>query len=269
MTQGQAMNADFAVSAIGAGRAALDRFLAANPHIPVKLAHLSDPASVDRAALLANRVIAEANQYGADALGRAVSHAKLWSHCANSGTITHIADSGVVLRADFASAIAGAIAASRGFDILVWAYDFSIPARIELAPGTEGRLMHEQSTHAPDITAFRAGTTRVGPFPLRQCGQPLGYTLSPAGARKLLARCLPFSNTQLAYFGSPQINFANDNLGTEMARQFPGLAAFIAHPPLAVMPQTVAPETLGWHVNQAVETLALPHACPRVPAPAP
>jgi GR25 family glycosyltransferase involved in LPS biosynthesis len=238
------------------GREGCERFRAANPGFPVTHGFVQDPTTIDRESLLAAGLITPDNAYIPFAMAQALAHVAVWRHCAESGDVAHVAEDRAILRGDFRTAIAPHLADPARFDILVWGFDFADPARIAFAPGVEGRLIHDQTRTPPDFPAFRASQVPTARFRLLYCATACGYTLTPAGARKLLDRCIPMGGGTLPYFGETNRVFANSGIDREMARHYPNLDAFILQPVLAVLPQGGAPRMTTEHFLNAFSRLA-------------
>lgn len=250
----------FVVTAVATGREALDRFIAANPSIRVTRAIIANPHEVDRHALVVERVIAPDNRYDREALAQALIQAAIWRDCAESRTVAHVADSRVVLRDRFAELIAPHVAAPESFDLLVWAVDSCEPVDVGLAAGIDGRLIHNTTNPALDPAAFRRGAAASLAFRLRSCGAPLGYTLSPAGARKLMALCLPFRSAPVVYFAETGRPCGSAGYHVAMAGHYVALQAFVLHPALGVAPPDPARSFALGHFLDAYNAFAVEHA---------
>jgi len=74
------------------------------------------------------------------------------------------------------------------------------------------------------------------------------YSLSPQGAAKLLALCLPIGNIQAKFGIEDQLGWNNTGIDVEMARHYTKLRAFIAFPPIAVTPNEFAKSTIRGHL---------------------
>lgn len=242
------------------GRAAAERFVAANPGIRITRAIIANPLGLDRDMLLARRIIAPDTDYDPPARAAALVHVSAWRDCAASGLVTHVADHRAILRERFAGLIAPHVAAADGFDLIVWGYDFCEPVEIGLAAGIDGRLIHNTAGPPPDFAAFRASAASAQAFALRGCGAPCGYTLSPAGAARLLALCLPFDAPPLVYFADSDRPCRSAGHHVAMARHYAGLLALVLQPVLAVLPADPARSCPLRHFRAAFSTFAVEHA---------
>lgn len=250
----------FVVTAVASGREPVDGFIAANPAIRVTRAVLANAQEVDRHTLMVDRVIAPDNRYDRAALAQALIHASIWRDCAGSQTLTHVADSRLVMRERFAELIAPHAAAAEAFDVLVWAYDLCEPVDVGLAAGIDGRLIHNTTNPSSETAAFRRDATGSLAFRLRSCGAPFGYTLSPGGARKLLALCLPFRSAPVVYFPETNQPCSSAGFHVAMAGHYVVLKAFVLHPVLAVAPPDPARSFAMRHFLEAYNAFAVAHA---------
>jgi hypothetical protein len=245
----------FVVATAAADRLAYDRFRAANPGYPVTEGFNNQPGSVPREAMVKAGLITADNRFDARQLDRALCHVAIWRHCAISGGVVHVADERAVVRRDFPAAVAPHVAAA-DFDIVVWGVDLLEPAWIGFAPGVEGRLIFDQSRTLPDARMFQAGTTPPQRYRLLHCPNPCGYTISPAGARKLLRLCVPFGAALLPYFNDAGAAFPNTAFDRDMARHYKDMDAFILQPLLGVVVEPADGQMVTQHFLRAFEGLA-------------
>ncbi len=227
----------------------LERFRLRNPDLPTELVPGVEGASLSRADLIAQGLITEANPYSAGALGTALSHIGLWRACAAGACPFHIAEDDVILRADFMAAAEAALGRLAAWDIVLWLHNFDWPVQISL-PGGVGPviLQYHPDHHRNDWQPFRLERTAPALVRLLSAAGAGCYSVSPRGARTLLAACLPLGGTPARYAANPDAAWANSGLDVEMARHFGDLEAFFALPPLAVAPNDRSASTIRGHL---------------------
>jgi len=135
------------------------------------------------------------------ALGCAMSHVRLWRQCAAGNEPFHIAEDDLFCRTDFAATAQACLDRLTDWDIVVWAYNLDWPVQARLAPGSGVTVVQYDYTSVHH-DRFRAG--RVTPFlaPLVSAAGTGCYSISPRGAARALADCLPIGNTGRSTFGS-------------------------------------------------------------------
>lgn len=233
----------------------LARFRLRNADIPIEVVAGVEGAALSRTELIAQGLITEANPYSAGALGTALSHIGLWRACAAGTSEFHIAEDDVILRADFIAAAQAALGGLAAWDIVLWLHNFDWPVQISL-PGGVGPviLQYQPGGQANDWQPFQAERAAPGLVRLLSAAGIGCYSISPRGARALLAACLPLGGTPARYAANPDAAWANSGLDVEMARHFAGLDAFFALPPLAVAPNERAASTVRGHLAAMHDT---------------
>jgi hypothetical protein len=226
-----------------------DRFVALHPGFPIARFSAIDGARVTRADCLRDGLINEQNTYNPGAIGIALSHTTLWRDCAAGSVPFHIVEDDVILRADFVSAAAAALATLPDWDIVLWLHNFDWPVKIR-PPGEIGPVVmqYEPDDGGRNWDGFRA--TRVAPMlvPVLSAGGIGCYSISPQGARRLLADCLPIGNAMAEYVPKPGTGWLNTGLDVEMSRHYGRRLAFFAIPPLAVAPNDQSASTIRGHL---------------------
>ncbi len=171
------------------------------------------------------------------AIGCALSHLALWRLVATTGEMLTIAEDDAILRHDFEVVSAAVMArAPRDWDIIVWAWNFDSFLSLNLMPGVAPLVaFSKQAQMRESIPAFRQMTADPTLVPLAACSGAPCYSLSPAGARKLLNACWPPRKDPVFV---PVVNHAFNNTGIDVAmmRVYPEIGAYVSLPPLAVTP---------------------------------
>ena len=211
-------------------------FLARNAHLgEITRARAVDGAVLDRADLCGRGLLRPDSAYSNGALGCALSHACLWQICAGSDTPMTIAEDDAVFRHDFHAAAASVIASlPPDWDYVQWAWNFNSILCIDLLPGiTPCTLVGDLAQLRQNILRFQNSRGPAMPVRLlRSHGAP-AYSVSPAGAAKLLRLCLPIRPGDVFF---PVVNRTtrNDGIDMMMSLAYPQMQAYVSLPPLAV-----------------------------------
>ena len=83
----------------------------------------------------------------------------------------------------------------------------------------------------PRVSEFQAQDYAVQPLPLMNAFGIVSYSVSPAGARRLLAACFPLRNEAIPIPGL-QRQLLNISLDVTMNKHYRALKAFVCFPPL-------------------------------------
>jgi GR25 family glycosyltransferase involved in LPS biosynthesis len=209
-------------------------------------------ADIDRTELQADGVIEGDIDYSNGALGCALSHLTLWREIAAGTQPVTVCEDDAVFAQDFVpTANARLTALPDGWDIVVWGWNFDSWLVFQVLPNQLVCLLHgEGSITAADLQAAAHAPASPQLFRLdRACGT-LCYTISPAGAARMLAHCTPLRTLPVFL---PQIPTVVRNCGIDvmMSTIYPLLQAYVSVPPLAISPNinaqstTMAPDSAG------------------------
>jgi glycosyl transferase, family 25 len=213
----------------------LQRFQTENAHsIVARRFEAVGPADITREALLGEGMIGAENAYTLPALCCARSHLMLWRQGVASNRPITIFEDDAILHRRFAETAARLAATVPGWDIILWGWNHSDPITIDLGGGlSPARLGFLRDDALEGFSCARDGLAERRLLPLHVASGVLGYTLSAAGAARLLARCLPLGNTPAP---SPKEGFSgwrNDGIDVEMARHYHAFKAYACVPPIA------------------------------------
>jgi hypothetical protein len=208
-----------------------------------------DGAGIERADCVRDGLITEDNAYRPGAIGAAMSHVSLWRRCAAESEPFHIAEDDATLRSDFEAAGSAALGGLGDWDIVLWTHNFDWPVMIEPAPGVGPVVLQFDPAVAPHrLEAFQAATTKPLVTPLISAAGLSCYSVSPQGAARLLAGCLPIGNRSASYAARSGLGWDNTGIDVELSRHYAGWRAFIAVPPLAVACNDQSGSTIRGHL---------------------
>ncbi len=212
----------------------LATFLARNAHLEnVERARAVDGEMIDRNDLLARGVIAPGLGYSQARLGCAMSHACLWQIVAAGDAPVTIAEDDAIFRHDFAGTASRLLAGlPADWDLVLWGWNFNSVLALDLIPGVSSAVViGDIAALRQNVARFQASLLPVSLFRLlRAHGMP-GYSLSPAGARKLIRLCLPLRPLDVQF---PVVGplTRNDGIDIAMSAALPRMQAFVGLPPL-------------------------------------
>ena len=206
-----------------------------NLGLPIERVAAADGRQLARADLIRRGIIAGDNAYSAGALGNALSHITLWRQCAEGGEAFHIAEDDAILHPAFTARAAALLQGIRSWNVIFWGWNFDWPVRVHLAPGVGSVVLRfNQKEMRTQIDAFQASDVPARLVGLDSCAGTCCYSVSPRGAARLLARCLPIGNTAAALVTRPGKLWPNTGLDVELSRHHAAIASFACLPPLAL-----------------------------------
>jgi tetratricopeptide (TPR) repeat protein/GR25 family glycosyltransferase involved in LPS biosynthesis len=172
--------------------------------------------------------------YTPGALGGALSHRALWERCAARGTPLTVAEDDAVLNRSFADRAARLLGRlPPDWDIVLWGWNCDSVLEVEVIEGAHRALMQFSPwSLGPRVAAFRESDYEIVPLRLLTAFGIMAYSVSPAGARRLHARCFPLRDEPLAVPGLVR-QVTHATLDVAMNRHYRDLRAYVCFPPLA------------------------------------
>jgi GR25 family glycosyltransferase involved in LPS biosynthesis len=224
----------------------LQAFRQVNAHLP-DIARFTavDGAKADRAALAAAGTLAADLAYTPGAVGCALSHIALWREAAAGSAPLTICEDDAVLHSSFADVaprLIGVLPAD--WDIVVWGWNFDTVLLFDVMPGISPCIAaFDQDQLRRSIDLFQQRPANPRAYRLLQSFGTIGYTVSPAGARMLLARCLPLRPLTITV---PRIvsDLPNTGIDIVMNTVYPKSRAFVSFPPMVVTRNDKAASTV-------------------------
>ena len=167
-------------------------------------------------------------------IGVALSHRNLWEKAVAGGRPLIILEDDLFIREDFREVFAPAVARLGAWDVILFSYNvdglvqFSVGADLDISG-----LFVEKVPSLAQLQKFVRSREPVHLFRLRHAFGLCGYVISPAGARKLLARCFPMDNRMVDFPGTGN-RFAVFSIDSMMNAFFRALDAYVFIGPLAL-----------------------------------
>ena len=169
--------------------------------------------------------------------GNFLSHYYAWQLAAVAPEPTTICEDDALLNHDFPCQAQSILASMPDdFDVMLWGWTFKCFMHCELIPGLRTVLIHTSQEPSPDEREnFRKSDHYSQPCRCYAAWNSFAYTLSPAGARKLIDRCWPIRHENGKITARPE-NFPIYGVDAKLATILQDLSAWIAYPPLAFHP---------------------------------
>lgn len=219
----------------------------AHPGIDITWVDAAVGAELDRNALVAQGVITVDNrQFGAGALGCAMSHRALWLAAREAQTPTFICEDDACLRGEFNRHVETVLAQLKpDWDLCYFGYNTDAVVATQSDDGLRTLLFFDESAKRTPAY-FDAFSRLKAPAPaLLRCFQAWGtlcYAVSPAGAQRLLELCFPMrADADIFMFGQNRTikPFGIDGM-INLALQRAPLNAYCVTPPLVAGPNDAA-----------------------------
>src|SRR5258706_7943326 len=132
------------------------------------------------------------------AFGAAFSHYRLWDETIETSRPLTVAEDDAIFRLDFAqthAALLGGLPAD--WDIVLWGWNLDSILAMQIMPGVSTNMYFDYLQLMGKIEEFQNSAGRPQLFRLDKCFGLPAYSISPAGARKLIAQCFPLANFTL------------------------------------------------------------------------
>ena len=192
-----------------------------------------DGRQVSRAVQVETGLIDADLSYPDPILGSAISHISLWQKAADQTEPLTIAEDDAILAPNFA-AEASRLMRAFDWDVILWGWNFDAFMWTEIPNGvSRTRMQFNQDDLRANIETYRRDAVLATLIPLRHAFGIMTYSLTPAGARRLIDICLPLRNELISFEGC-DVRVHNHTIDAAMNKAYPALKSFAAFPPLAV-----------------------------------
>lgn len=215
------------------------QFLQRNAHLKASFFDAIDGDALSEEAIASSGLFTPEvkETYGPHAYGAAMSHWHLWKEAAASAGPVTIAEDDAVFRHDFEARSAEVLASlPKDWDVVLWGWNFdSLLCVRPMGAAGAVTMVFEQDALRRAIDAFQGLDKPVQAFPLEQAFGLLAYTVSPAGARRLIEKCFPQRPLEILLSGYGRY-LRNVGVDVATAAVYGQLKSFACFPPLAVSP---------------------------------
>jgi GR25 family glycosyltransferase involved in LPS biosynthesis len=133
-------------------------------------------------------------------IGVALSHRNLWEATIAEGRPRLVFEDDVFIRDDFRPVFATAVSGLAGWDIILLGYNTDALVEFNVAGDFDlSGLFTVRHPDSAQLASFVRSRNPAGLFRLRHAFGISGYAISPAGAKKLIARCFPMDNRLIEF----------------------------------------------------------------------
>jgi GR25 family glycosyltransferase involved in LPS biosynthesis len=185
--------------------------------------------------LIRGGVIAEAlTAFTSGALGNALSHKRIWEQVAAGDAVVTVAEDDAAINRHFPGKAPEVLAKlPPDWDIILWGWNFDSVLHAGIMNGIKEAVTYfDARPLGPAVADFQSAEYDVIPLRLVNAFGIVSYSVSPAGARRLLAACFPLRNDPVLIPGLNNRLLANISLDATMNRHYRALTAFACFPPL-------------------------------------
>jgi glycosyl transferase family 25 len=167
------------------------------------------------------------------ALGNALSHKQVWEQCAASDAVVTLAEDDAAISRHFLRKAPEVLAKlPPDWDIILWGWNFDSVLHVALMDGIKESVAHfDARPLGPRVAEFQAADYEVMPLRLVNAFGIVSYSISPAGARRLLAACFPLRNDVIPIPGLNR-QLLNISLDATMNKHYRSLRSYVCFPPL-------------------------------------
>jgi glycosyl transferase family 25 len=167
-------------------------------------------------------------------IGVAASHRQLWEETVAEGRPRLVFEDDVFIRENFCAVFAAATSGLESWDIILAGYNTDALVEFNVAGEFDmSGLFTIKHPKPAQLAAFVRSIDPANLFRLRHAFGISAYAISPAGARKLLARCFPMDNRMIE-FKATNHRFNAFSLDGMMNVVYRAIAAYAFVGPLAL-----------------------------------
>jgi glycosyl transferase family 25 len=210
-------------------------FLKVNSHLTnLRAVGAVSGGAIDFKTLIEAGIVAGAlPNFSAAALGNALSHGRVWQHCAPRGIGVTIAEDDAVFNCHFERKAAQVIAKLPvDWDVIFWGWNFDAHLAVEIIPGLKRSVMAlEGSKLGEKIEDFKRLDFEVAPLRVLGLFGSVAYSASAKGVQFLASNCFPLRH-ELIPMSSISKAIWNCSLDVTMNKYFPMMKAYVCVPPL-------------------------------------
>ena len=224
----------------------LEAFRRDNPTFTdVRVFEAIDGLRLDRAVLIAQKILDPALQYSVGALGCAMSHLTIWTNALQEGQGCTVFEDDAVISESFDEKSTDLLATlPEDWDLVLWGYNTD--AHLTFRNAETGfyctsRFDHQNLLKYKEDFRKKSGQSLL--FGLLRAHGLIGYSISPGGISKMLAHVLPLRPMQTFYPGLEK-NKENTGIDDMMAACYDKMQAWVAFPPLVLAKNDVANSTV-------------------------
>ena len=221
------------------------RFMAYNSNLGVDIvrADTVDGMTLDRADLVAKKLIAPDLIYSTNSVACSLSHVRCWQRIIEMGQPAVVCEDDVALRRDFARVHAEFESTLAEADAIFWSYNLDMHVAYRV-PGMgvcsniyDERWFEDEAR----IDQFQAGQFHIALYRPERLWGVACYSLTPRGAARMLDRVMPLRNATIDFpypTGLKQMSVCNfKSLGIDSdlgVVHVKSLDAWVAVPPAAI-----------------------------------
>jgi GR25 family glycosyltransferase involved in LPS biosynthesis len=203
-----------------------------NAHLDFEFVRAVDAMALPKSAIASTGLFEPGLAYSIGAHGAALSHYCLWNEAISSGRALTVAEDDAIFRLDFAKTHDALLASLGDWDIVLWGWNLDSILAMQGMPGMTAAMYFDTVQVLERIEDFQSFSGRPGLFRLDKCFGLPAYSISPAGAARLKARCFPLTRFSI---NIPLLgDFPNNGIDVATNRAYPAVNAFVSFPPLAI-----------------------------------
>ena len=209
-----------------------EEFLRRNASLDFEFVSAIDASALSKEVILGTGIFEPGLPYTMGACGNALSHYRLWEECVRTGQPLTVAEDDAIFRDDFIPMHQRLVADLPGWDIVLWGWNFDSILALESMPGLFSAMYFESQKLLGDLDAFQAYRSVPRLSRLSKCFGTPAYSISPAGAEKIITKCLPLRNFTLDF---PLVGkMPNFSIDVALCSVYEVMESFVCFPPLAV-----------------------------------
>ncbi len=216
----------------------LAAFKSANGHLEdVCRVSAVDGNALDLSALIRDGTIEKGiiKHYRKGGLGLVLSHALLWDKAITTGEALTICEDDAIFNHHYGQSAQAVIdTAPPDWDLIMWGWNFDSVLAFEVIDGVSHcAAVFDQDRMRENVLGFQRQVLSPQRYKLLQVFGTICYSVSPKGAQRLKALCMPVRDMTV-YFPPMDRSLPNYGIDIMMCNAYPRINAFVSVPPLVL-----------------------------------
>lgn len=206
-----------------------------NPHIKYEIFQAVDGSLLEKGSEILRSFFENDISYTNGAYGCALSHIYLWIECIEKNQCMTIIEDDAILHRNFIkyhARVKDQLPDNWDICLLTWNLDSYLVTQLTSPEIQELTLLHQNSLVNNYKSYVESEINPTIKKLLRAFGTA-AYSISPAGAKKLIEKIVPISNFSV-YFNGIDRYIKNNGIDIAMNNHYSELNAYVTSPPLAI-----------------------------------
>jgi glycosyl transferase family 25 len=208
-----------------------------------------DSANLNRDSLVNDGFITSDNRFMLGSLGNTMSHIELWKYSIVKNTSVTIFEDDAFIHKNFTSASNTLLEdINHEYDFFGWGWNFDADLWVASSPFISPYLI-KSNQNSLRTHKYSYLSSEIKPIKTKlyfSCGGTIGYSITPAGAKKFLEQCTPIqSDHNLQIPCGEKITLPLYGLDMALSKVFSISRSYVSFPPLVLTDNNIDESTIN------------------------